>query len=109
MTTTTRPARKRGKQPDPLDPIRGLVRNWQAFAQGRDHPIFREVLARMSTKERATFDEMLRVIPDPHSIPLMPECPTCHQGIRGDERYLILFGQILDQVKITTTERTATP
>ena len=99
--TSTMKARRRAKQPDPLEPIRVLVRTWSAFvdfAKDRDHPIFREVLAGLEPENRATLDALLRAIPDPQPIPVMPECPTCHQGIRGDERYLLLFGQILDQV-----------
>lgn len=108
-TTATRPARRRVKEPDPLEPIRELVRHWNTFvdtAQGQHRPYFREVLAGLDQEHRATFDAMLRAIPDPQHIEITPDCPTCHQAIRGDAQYLHLFGQVLDQVALADTRTT---
>ena len=87
--TTTRNARKRGKQPAPVPQLRGLTSAWDVFG-----PIFQEIRWRLDPESRVRFDELFHSIPDPH----IAQCATCRQMVMVEATVLELLKKVIEQV-----------
>lgn len=88
--------RKRGKQPDLVQPTRNLVSIWDTFGV-----LFQKIRGGLDPERRVRFDELMHAVPDSQFI----HCFTCGQAVMGEAMVMELLVQVLEQAALPETRR----